>query len=60
VVGENALTARADIKTELLKELDRNSATLNRIRRQPGVDLDTLGKVLEDLQRAGEFAHGQA
>ncbi len=47
-----AITARADVKTELIKELDRNTTTLNRIRRQPGVDLDTLGKVLADLQGA--------
>lgn len=47
-----ALTSRADIKTELLKELDRNCATLNRIRRQPGVNQQTLDKILEDLQSA--------
>jgi len=52
-----AITARSDIKTELLKELDRNTATLNRIRRQPGVDLDTLGKILDDLQRAAAGLH---
>ena len=52
-----ALTSRADIKTELLKELDRNTTTLNRIRRQPGVDLKTLGKVLEDLQQAATGLH---
>ena len=52
-----AITARADIKTELLKELDRNSNTLNRIRRQPGVDLETLGKILDDLQQAGSALH---
>jgi cell division protein ZapD len=52
-----AITARADIKTELLKELDRNSNTLNRIRRQPGVDLETLGKILEDLQQAANGLH---
>jgi cell division protein ZapD len=52
-----ALTARADIKTELLKELDRNTTTLNRIRRQPGVDLNTLGQILEDLQHAATGLH---
>lgn len=52
-----AITARADIKTELLKELDRNSNTLNRVRRQPGVDLDTLGQILDDLQRAASSLH---
>ena len=52
-----AMTARADIKTELLKELDRNTGTLNRIRRQPGVDLDTLDKVIEDLREAAAGLH---
>jgi cell division protein ZapD len=47
-----SLTSRSDIKAELLKELDRNTATLERIRRQPGVDETTLDKVLEDLQLA--------
>jgi cell division protein ZapD len=52
-----AITARADIKTELLKELDRNSGTLNRIRRQPGVDLETLGKILDELGQAVSDLH---
>lgn len=52
-----AITARADIKTELLKELDRNSNTLTRIREQPGVDLETLGKILDDLQQAASALH---
>jgi len=47
-----ALTSRSDIKTELLKELDRNRATLTRIRRQPGVDEETLDNILNDLQSA--------
>jgi cell division protein ZapD len=53
-----AITARADVRTELLKELDRNAATLNRIRRQPGVDLETLGKIIDDLQQAAASLHG--
>jgi cell division protein ZapD len=52
-----AITARSDIRSELLKELDRNMGTLQRIRRQPGVDLDTLGKVLDDLQTAAAQLH---
>lgn len=52
-----AVTARADIKSELLKELDRNSNSLKRIRRQPGVDIDTLGKILEDLQKSASGLH---
>ncbi|MCG6862610.1 MAG: cell division protein ZapD [Chromatiaceae bacterium] len=52
-----AVTARADIKTELLKELDRNRGTLNRIRRQPGVDQETLGQILDDLQQSATDLH---
>jgi cell division protein ZapD len=52
-----AITARADIKSELLKELDRNSNSLNRIGRQPGVDTETLGEILEDLQQAATGLH---
>ena len=52
-----AITTRADIKTELLKELDRNSGTLNRIRRQPGVNLATLDKILDDLRKATSDLH---
>jgi cell division protein ZapD len=55
-----ALTSRADIKTELLKELDRNTATLHRIRRQPGVDEQTLDKILDDLQGAATGLRGLA
>jgi cell division protein ZapD len=47
-----ALTSRSDIKTELVKELERNTATLSRMHRQPGVDEQTLDKVLDDLQGA--------
>jgi cell division protein ZapD len=47
-----AITARADIKTELQKELDRNLSTLGRIRDQPGVDPGALSQVIGDLEQA--------
>ena len=47
-----SITSRADVKNELLKELDRNIATLARIARQPGVDPKALGRVTADLERA--------
>jgi len=53
-----AVTTRADVKSELLKEPDRNATTLSRIRRQPEVDLETLNKVLEDLQGAAAALQG--
>lgn len=47
-----SITARADIRTELVKELDRNVNTLNRIRSQPGVDVEMLDSIMRDLQQA--------
>lgn len=44
-----AITARADIKSEILKELDRQLATLGRIADQPGIDPGALEQVLTDL-----------
>jgi len=45
------ITMRGDIKTELLKELERNTNVLNRMRGEPGVDLETLEKTLDDLRQ---------
>ncbi|HYN78844.1 MAG TPA: cell division protein ZapD [Lamprocystis sp. (in: g-proteobacteria)] len=47
-----AVTARADLRSEIAKELERNIATLNRIADQPGVDPGALGQVMTDLERA--------
>ena len=47
-----SITSRADVKNELIKELDRNGATLTRIASQPGVDPDALGRVMGQLERA--------
>jgi len=49
-----SITARADIKTEILKELDRQGSLLERIGRQPGVDTRTLGQLLHRLEQVGE------
>jgi len=49
-----SITARADIKTEILKELDRQTATLERIGQQPGVDTRALSQVLEELEEVAE------
>lgn len=45
-----AVLARADIKSELLKELDRYKHSLSRMANSPGVDRDRLAHVLENLQ----------
>ncbi len=49
-----SISGRADIKTEILKELDRHAAMLERIGRQPGVDTGTLSRVLEELEEVTE------
>lgn len=53
------VTARTDVKNELLKELDRQSAALNRIRAQPNVHKGTLDRVLTELGEAIAALHGQ-
>jgi cell division protein ZapD len=52
-----AITARADIKTELLKEIDRNLSTLARVRNQPGVDPSALKEVISGLEQAAAGIH---
>jgi len=47
-----SITSRADVKNELLKEVDRNIATLARVARQPGVDPNALGRVTAELDSA--------
>lgn len=47
-----AVTARADVKNELLKELERNMGTVKRIADQPGVDPKALERVLNDIESA--------
>lgn len=43
------LLERADLKTELMKELDRLSVSLTRLKSQPDVDTHQLDLILEDL-----------
>lgn len=52
-----SVTARSDIKTELLKELDRNLSTLGRMRNQAGVDPEALTQVMGQLERAASGIH---
>lgn len=41
--------ARADIKSEVIKELERHAATLGKIRSAPGVNTQRLDTILEEL-----------
>lgn len=47
-----SITARSDIKSEIVKELDRNTSTLKRLASQPSVDPSALDRVLADLRQA--------
>ncbi|MGE5154679.1 MAG: cell division protein ZapD [Bdellovibrio bacteriovorus] len=47
-----SVTARSDIKSEIIKELDRNITTLNRLAAQPGVDPGALDRVRAELRQA--------
>jgi cell division protein ZapD len=47
-----SIFGRSDLKTEILKELERHTTNLERIRLQPGVDMQALGQVLDDLEQA--------
>jgi cell division protein ZapD len=41
---------RSDLKTEVLKELERQTSTLARMERSPGVDRSRLGQILDELE----------
>ena len=45
------LSSRSDLKSEIIKELERQSSNLARIQRQPGVDIRMLGQVLGELEQ---------
>ncbi len=47
-----SIFGRTDLKTEILKELERHTSNLERVRQQPGVDMQALGQVLDDLEQA--------
>lgn len=53
-----AITARADIKNEILKEIDRNLNSLSRLRHQPGVDPTALHDIVAQLEQAANGIHG--
>ena len=45
------LVSRTDLKTELIKELERHSVTLKSLQKNPGVDPERLNMVLDDISR---------
>ena len=60
------MLARSDIKTELIKELERHALTLSSLKKNPGVDLQRLDVILDDINRNlnvlrdGAYQPGQA
>ena len=44
------VAGRAELRTELTKELDRHAATLTPLMQRPGVDTEVLAEILEDLR----------
>lgn len=52
------LLSRADIKSELLKEMDRYNASLSRIANSPGVDTDRLQHILQNIAEAQRSIQG--
>ncbi len=51
------LFERADLKTELIKEIDRLISALEKLREQPHVDDERLATTLEDLKRSYQVIH---
>ncbi|MDX1594972.1 MAG: cell division protein ZapD, partial [Gammaproteobacteria bacterium] len=49
---------RSDLKTEVLKELERQTATLARMERSPGVDRERLGEILDELEVLTDRLYG--
>ncbi len=51
------LFSRGDIKTELLKELDRSAENLGQLMRYPDIDHDRLGSILRAIEHLIENIH---
>jgi len=65
VIDIMAVISRADLKKEIIKELERNAATLQRLSRNPNVDPSRLKEVFDTVKgqlaslRADECSWGQ-
>ncbi|HHC72928.1 MAG TPA: cell division protein ZapD [Thiotrichales bacterium] len=54
------LLGRADLKTELIKEMERHTATLEGLRDKKGVDGARLEAILSELDRLQDHLHANA
>ncbi|HFD80312.1 MAG TPA: cell division protein ZapD [Gammaproteobacteria bacterium] len=52
-----SIFGRTDLKTEVLKELERHATTLNKLARNPDVDTRRLGEILAELDRLSDQLH---
>lgn len=52
-----SIFGRTDLKTEVLKELERHASTLGRLKSNPDVDHERLNKALSDLDTLGKKLH---
>lgn len=53
-----AILSRSDLKTELIKELERNVSTLGRLTENPDVDQQQLAAILKHLEQLRDALHG--
>jgi cell division protein ZapD len=54
------MLSRSDVKTELIKEMERHSVTLTNLKRNPGVDLHRLEMILDDINLHLEVLRGSS
>ncbi len=60
------MLGRSDVKTELIKEMERHSLTLSGLKKNPGVDMQRLEIILDDINqhlvilRDSSYQPGQA
>jgi cell division protein ZapD len=60
LLGIAAISARHDLKSELIKELDRQHNALRQMSTLPGIDPKRLGEVLEELKTSSEELYATA
>jgi cell division protein ZapD len=56
----NDVAARADLKTDLLQELERQKQVLAPLRSNPAIEATVLEPLLADIDRASSVLHAQA
>lgn len=54
------VAARADLKTELLQELERQKQVLTPLKDNPRIEVQALSALLEDMEGVGARLHAQA